>query len=90
VTAPQTNRATITLTDGRKIYLDSAANLFIADRLNLRIREVNATIAGIQYPIMKEGKISLPIAQRLESEQHPEQPALLGGRRVSLRLEASL
>lgn len=50
------------------VYLDSAANLFIADRLNLRIREVNATTAGIQYPIMKEGKVSLPIAQGLEND----------------------
>jgi sugar lactone lactonase YvrE len=50
------------------VYLDGAANLFIADRLDLRIREVSATTAGIHYPIMKEGKVSLPIAQSLEND----------------------
>jgi sugar lactone lactonase YvrE len=50
------------------VYLDGAGDLFIADRLDLRIREVSATLAGIQYPTMKEGKTSAPIAQTVEND----------------------
>lgn len=50
------------------VYLDSIGNLFISDRLDLRIREVSATVAGIQYPTMKEGKTSAPIAQTVEND----------------------
>jgi hypothetical protein len=50
------------------IYLDGAGNLFLADRLDLRIREVSATVATLQYPTMKEGKTSAPIAQMLEND----------------------
>lgn len=50
------------------VYLDGAGDLFIADRLDLRIREVNARVAGIQYPPMKEGKTSAPIAQTVEND----------------------
>jgi Bacterial Ig-like domain (group 3)/NHL repeat len=50
------------------IYLDGAGNLFLADRLDLRIREVSATVATLQYPTMKEGKTSAPIAQKLEND----------------------
>ncbi|GGG73663.1 hypothetical protein GCM10011585_15270 [Edaphobacter dinghuensis] len=50
------------------VYLDASGDLFIADRLDLRVREVNATIAAIKYPDMKEGKTSAPIAQTIEND----------------------
>ncbi|HZY61389.1 MAG TPA: Ig-like domain repeat protein [Edaphobacter sp.] len=50
------------------LYLDGAGNLFLSDRLDLRIREVSATVAAIQFPTMKEGKTSAPIAQTIEND----------------------
>ena len=50
------------------VYIDASGDLFIADRLDLRIREVKATVAGIQFPTMKEGKTSAPIAQTVEND----------------------
>jgi sugar lactone lactonase YvrE len=56
------------LTKPYSVYLDGAGNVFLSDTYNLRVREVSATLAGIQYPDMKEGKISLPIAQSVEND----------------------
>jgi sugar lactone lactonase YvrE len=56
------------LTKPYSVYLDGLGNIFLSDTYNLRVREVSATLAGIQYPDMKEGKISLPIAQSVENE----------------------
>lgn len=56
------------LTKPYSVYLDGSGNVFVADTYNLRAREVSATLAEIQYPDMKEGKISLPIAQTVEND----------------------
>jgi hypothetical protein len=56
------------LTKPYSVYVDGLGNVFISDTYNLRVREVSATLAGIQYPDMKEGKISLPIAQSVEND----------------------
>jgi hypothetical protein len=50
------------------VVVDGAGNLFLSDRLDLRIREISGNEAEIQYPTMKEGKISAPIAQILEND----------------------
>lgn len=50
------------------VAIDAAGDLFIADRLDLRIREVSATAAVIKYPTMKEGKTSAPISQAIEND----------------------
>jgi sugar lactone lactonase YvrE len=56
------------LTKPYSVYLDSLGNLILSDTYNLRVREISATLAGISYPDMKEGKTSLSIAQTVENE----------------------
>ncbi len=50
------------------VYLDSAGNLFLSDRLDLRVREISANAASLQFPTIKEGKTSAPIGQELEND----------------------
>ncbi len=46
------------------LFLDSAADLFVADLFHNRIREISATQISLQYPEMRVGKVSasLPVS----------------------------
>lgn len=50
------------------VYLDATGNLFLSDRLDLRVREISANASSLQFPTMKEGKTSVPIGQKLEND----------------------
>jgi sugar lactone lactonase YvrE len=56
------------LTKPYSVYLDGLGDIVLSDTYNLRVREISANLAGINYPDMKEGKTSLPIAQTVENE----------------------
>jgi sugar lactone lactonase YvrE len=51
------------------VYFDGIGNLFIADRLGLRIREVSGSAAVVEFRTsVKEGKLSTPAAQAVAND----------------------
>ena len=50
------------------ISLDGAGDLYVADRIGLRIREVSGTIASIAYMPIKSTNTSPPVTQTIEND----------------------
>jgi predicted secreted protein len=48
--------------------LDTRGDLYIADYFHNRIREVSATYAILQYPVMRVNRVSAPLTQTLEND----------------------
>ena len=47
------------------LVFDAKGNLWISDHFNNRVREVNGQLLTIQYPVMKVGKTSSPVAESM-------------------------
>ena len=50
------------------LWLDAHGNLFVADRLGLKIREINGALAAIPFKDIKVTNTSAPIAQEIDND----------------------